>query len=1460
MLIPTKNGTLWVRASTGTQTAAIDLAPRMCTNGERALGGVAIHPNFASTHFIYLYYTFNKFGTCNESEIDGPVNRLSRFVLRDDNTVDPASETVILDTAPLFKDHHNGGDLWFATDGFLYATVGDGGSASLNWPQNLGLLFGKVVRLTDTGGIPAGNPFTGAGTARCNVEGKPPAGSPTGTKCQEIYAYGLRNPFRFAFDPNASGVRFFINDVGQHSWEEIDEGALGANYGWPEREGPCVKDSTTDCGPPPAGMTNPIYAYEHTPVNGGAATGGAFVPNGLWGTAYDGAYMFADYANGRMYKLAPDGSGGWTRSDFGAANAVVSLRFHDNGLYVITRDSSEIRKITFNGVANRAPTAQATATPHAGALPLAVNFDGSASIDLDGDALTYTWDFGDGSAPGFGATTAHTYTAAGTFTATLTVSDGRGGSDSTTLRIDAGNRAPTPVIETPVVGAEYAVGQSFTLRGSATDPEDGALPTSSLKWRIDKHHNTHTHPFLDPTSGNDLTFFYPEPEDLDAARTSFLRVYLTATDNSGVSTTQTIDLLPRKVDVTFATDPTGLNLNVSGVTITGPTTVTSWQNFTLTANAPNQTSGTDSWRYSSWSDGGAQSHPIVTGSTPASYTANFIREGVAMTSTFEPIADSRVNSGSVNSNYGTSSRLQAGGTYRSYLRFNLAGLAPTIRSAKLRLYTVTAGPSINGHPVSDTSWGETTITHANAPPMGSSIGSSPAFSVAEWVEVDVTPAVLGNGLLTLGVTSPSPTTLTFNSRDSSSNRPQLVVTHVSGPPNTAPTARASATPRSGLAPLSVVFDGSTSTDPDGDSLSYSWNFGDGSPAGSGAMTNHTYTADGHYTATLTVNDGKGGTASANVDIHVGNQAPTAVIDSPAASTPFGVGDSFVLRGTATDAEDGTLSDAALSWTVVRRRGATSQPFHGPVSGNSIALTYPAPETLDAAQDTYLEVRLTATDSQGTSATVTRNLLPKKVDLTFQTSGPGLRLNVWDKTITGPTTVTSWQNLSLPVNAPNQTDTAGATWTFASWSDAGAQSHTIITGAAPATYTATYTPSGTPYASTSFTPIADARVNSGSLDSNYGTSSSLRAGGSYRSYLKFDLSGLGAPIRKAWLRLYPGPPSVDARSVADTSWGETTITGRNAPAMGPIVGSSGPVANTDGTEIDVTSLITGNGLLTIGTTSTSATSIQFNSRESSSSKPTLVVTTGTGNDNVPPTTPANFTATLVNGGRVDLAWGGSTDEMAVQGYRIYRNGVALSPLGPGARSYSDTNVLPDTPYTYYVVALDSANESAPSPSRSVRTPCAGCVAYTLTAVADARIDGGAPSTNYGTSSRLKIDTSPDVKSLLRFDLNGITGTLVSARLSLFTASAHSLGYDVRGVADTTWNEATVTYATAPLIGSIGASAGPFASGVWAEADVTSLTALNRLVSMAISGKNGTSAQLYSKENSSNRPQLVVQVRP
>jgi hypothetical protein len=111
-------------------------------------------------------------------------------------------------------------------------------------------------------------------------------------------------------------MRMFVNDVGQSDWEEIDKAVKGANYGWNIREGFCVTGSQTDCGPPPAGLTNPLFAYSHTTTGCRAITGGAFVPTGAWGAAYDKAYFYGDYICGQIFYLLPNGSGGWTSTTF----------------------------------------------------------------------------------------------------------------------------------------------------------------------------------------------------------------------------------------------------------------------------------------------------------------------------------------------------------------------------------------------------------------------------------------------------------------------------------------------------------------------------------------------------------------------------------------------------------------------------------------------------------------------------------------------------------------------------------------------------------------------------------------------------------------------------------------------------------------------------------------------------------------------------------------------------------------------------------------------------------------------------------------------------------------------------------------------------------------------------------------------------------------------------------------
>jgi Ca2+-binding RTX toxin-like protein len=173
--------------------------------------------------------------------------------------------------------------------------------------------------------------------------------------------------------------------------------------------------------------------------------------------------------------------------------------------------------------------------------------------------------------------------------------------------------------------------------GSATDPEDGQLLGQSLKWEVLRHHtapNSHTHPYFSGTATN-LTFQAPEPEDLASTGAgNYLEVRLTATDSNGLSKTVTQEVQPKRVDVSFGTNPSGLSVQINGETFTVPKTLLSWEGYTLNVNAPSpQTLSGSSYVFSSWSDGGAQSHDIVTGATLSTYTATFTATSQACTKT-----------------------------------------------------------------------------------------------------------------------------------------------------------------------------------------------------------------------------------------------------------------------------------------------------------------------------------------------------------------------------------------------------------------------------------------------------------------------------------------------------------------------------------------------------------------------------------------------------------------------------------------------------------------------------------------------------------------------------------------------------------------------------------------------------------------------------------------------------------
>ena len=647
MLVSTQSGVLRLRKPGANSTSEVlDLSDKICSNGERGMLGVAVDPNFSSNRYIYIFYTHKKHGICptgQPTNRKNPVNRVSRFIMSGD-TVSTSSEKVLIDNIPSPNGNHNGGDINFGKDGYLYISVGDGGSdykgnsgggGQNDAARDRNILLGKVLRVTRDGGIPSDNSYTGTNSARCGIPSS--NGRTSKTNCQETFARGLRNPFRMGFDPDASGTRFFINDVGQKAWEEIDRGKKGADYAWnlcegrhdnPDRPG------SVGCRSKP--YTPPIHEYSHN-TGCSSITGAAFVPDSVWPASYKKSYLFGDYVCGKIFKLTPKSGGGFSKTTLATGlgrGGPVAMTFGPYGrtLYYTTfasGDGGQIRAISYTQ-SNRPPDARIRITggENYGPQDKEHQFTADNSSDPDGDKLTYEWNFGD-DATANGSTASHIYSAPGKKIVTLTVRDSEGGTDSTTVEVFAGNTAPPePKIETPAETLRFKVGQEITLRGSATDADDNdPIPDSKLTWKVIRHHNnSHTHPYESGT-GNNLSFTAPAPEDLMATnpRGNFLEIQLTAEDSQGLKKTVTREIRPKIVYVKFASRPKGLRLVANGRSFRAPEAFRSWDGYKIRVYAPSQRYNGRRWVFESWSDGRAIRHKITTPSEYKKYTATFER-------------------------------------------------------------------------------------------------------------------------------------------------------------------------------------------------------------------------------------------------------------------------------------------------------------------------------------------------------------------------------------------------------------------------------------------------------------------------------------------------------------------------------------------------------------------------------------------------------------------------------------------------------------------------------------------------------------------------------------------------------------------------------------------------------------------------------------------------------------------
>jgi len=275
------------------------------------------------------------------------------------------------------------------------------------------------------------------------------------------------------------------------------------------------------------------------------------------------------------------------------------------------------------------------------------------------------------------------------------------------------------------------------------------------------------------------------------------------------------------------------------------------------------------------------------------------------------------------------------------------------------------------------------------------------------------------------------------------------------PGNQPPTAVIQASPTQGPAPLTVTFNGTGSTDPDpadAGRLQYAWDFtNDGVTDSTSPTATFTYTTAGSYTARLTVTDTLNATHTSTVTLTPGNEAPTAVIDTPVPSTTWKVGDTIAFSGHATDPQQGTLPASRLDWDLVMHHCSTPDNCHAHDIRSWTGVASGSFQAPDHEYPSYLELKLVATDQEGLTHTATRRLDPKTVDLTFNTVPSGLQLTVGSSSGTTPFSRTVIQGSTNSVSAPSPQGSS----TFASWSDGGAQTHVITAPTAATTYTATY---------------------------------------------------------------------------------------------------------------------------------------------------------------------------------------------------------------------------------------------------------------------------------------------------------------------------------------------------------------------------------------------------------------------
>ncbi|MGI9602140.1 MAG: PQQ-dependent sugar dehydrogenase [Acidimicrobiales bacterium] len=607
-LILAQEGVLWkVDPATGNKTQYFTF-PDVDHAGERGTLDLVKDPAFGTNGHIFVYYT-----TLSDQKLN-----IARFTYTGAGAADLSSLTNLwsrVNTSP--NTNHVGGSIDVGPDDKLYLSIGDSVQSALS--QQLDTVFGKILRINKDGTIPTDNPYHDG----------------AGPNADEIYAYGVRNPWRGSFD-DVTGTYFF-GDVGGNdaptAYEEINVLEEGANYGWADCQGPL--------GPPkngpncPGGVTAPIWYYDHDPGGGccqnAAVTGGEVMRGVQLPTELDGAYVYGDFSMKEISYLQLDVN----NNVIGDGLIKDNLQFPvwigqgpDGHIYYLNfgylAGQGQLRRLRYIPGPNQPPVITTeTATPVTGMAPLDVQFTGEAD-DPENDPITYEWTFGDGTISNQ-QNPMHTYGTGGSYEAQLRVTAAGQTAVGSIIPIAVG-QAPEATIISPVNGQLFSAGESVAVEGSATD--DGPITNADYRWDISLVHGNHQHPMLTNLVGPLQTLDVPSSGHGWEGDTSIL-IQLTVTDTDGLTDVESVEIEPRKVPITVETEA-GSAVIVDGVSVISPFVIDTVEGFehTIAVLADVCVDG-DRWTFDDWSDGDTNaSRPYVVPTASETLTANFTNVGV----------------------------------------------------------------------------------------------------------------------------------------------------------------------------------------------------------------------------------------------------------------------------------------------------------------------------------------------------------------------------------------------------------------------------------------------------------------------------------------------------------------------------------------------------------------------------------------------------------------------------------------------------------------------------------------------------------------------------------------------------------------------------------------------------------------------------------------------------------------